>query len=573
MFNYHLTSQKIGDINMRIPFLLMCLSFVMLSQNLYGQERVWVNGQERDWLKGDSIGFDNVLRMRQYGIEEGDRSWKNRKKRVDISKVDFDLPDNLSVNFRRSDYIYYDFTASIVGDTGECGVCDVVYADSQFSARRELAHLIHHIGSRAFWSGDFLRIEGIGDDICLMLHNKGDIFFIRDFIAVRVKIDPQYTDAEKLARCIDQTLKEENDKLNALSVGLLEREYEEKRVYFESEPLREPKTFQELTNRWEEYSNETQLPFIYRISQNPSALCFLRWFTSWFPGMKEVGEPDSPIYCYKCRGIAALVCIESTVVSSRRGTKEKMIEFLAQDSIDLRRYINGTSTVSRGGGYRRQPGVSRFFLSTKFDHRWSKSTDGRIGNFSFDRRFGGFEGHCVCEVNFVRGNTVVSVFVPFSNEETRLPEKGISPTKVFSDSTSILDLRQIAWQIDQYLKSDPVEKLGDVEKTLEIVLPKDVNFEIGKEYPLDFPRKLPDGTVPAEIRLVVSRGEVQQVSENPTLAPEIDGKYTVLFGQSGQQTIRCYHLDEAGKLLAWGEVEVDVKYAPTAEITTPPASK
>ncbi|MDR1383925.1 MAG: hypothetical protein LBJ67_08795, partial [Planctomycetaceae bacterium] len=95
--------------------------------------------------------------------------------------------------------------------------------------------------------------------------------------------------------------------------------------------------------------------------------------------------------------------------------------------------------------------------------------------------------------------------------------------------------------------------------------------EQGKEYPLDFPRKLFDETVPAEIRLVVSRGEIQQVIDKNTietpnafpnpasLSPDIDGKYTVLFGQPEQQTVHCYHIDEEGKCLAWGETEVFVK--------------
>ncbi|MDO4585655.1 MAG: hypothetical protein Q4D62_16360, partial [Planctomycetia bacterium] len=107
-----------------------------------------------------------------------------------------------------------------------------------------------------------------------------------------------------------------------------------------------------------------------------------------------------------------------------------------------------------------------------------------------------------------------------------------------------------------------MEGLNDEErsklKTLEITLPNESEFVQGKEYPLDFPRKLPDGTVPAEIRLLVSRGEIQQVSKNPALAPTLDGQYILLFGQSGHQTIRCYHLDETGKILAWGETEVEV---------------
>ncbi|MDO4570691.1 MAG: hypothetical protein Q4D38_09930 [Planctomycetia bacterium] len=304
-----------------------------------------------------------------------------------------------------------------------------------------------------------------------------------------------------------------------------------------NKPL-EPKTFQELIDHWNRYSNETQLPFVYRIPQNPRALC--RPQDAAFSAMKGAGgEPDSPFFCYNFNNRDGVLCIESTVVSSHRGTKEKMIEFLAQDSIGLRRNIN--VTMSRWTGYRRQPGVSRFFLSTKFN-------DTKIGNFSFDKRFGVFEGHRVCEVNFVRGNTVVSVFVPLPNEKT-LSLKGISSTKALCDldSPNAPDPCGVAWEIDQYLKTDPVEKLSEAEKTrlktLEIVLPQDVEFVQRKEYSLDFPRKHPNGTTPAEIRLVVSRGEIQQISETLTLAPTLEGQYTILFNQSGRQAVRCYHLD------------------------------
>jgi hypothetical protein len=135
---------------------------------------------------------------------------------------------------------------------------------------------------------------------------------------------------------------------------------------------------------------------------------------------------------------------------------------------------------------------------------------------------------------------------------------------------------KIAWELNQYLKGDPLEKLNDEEKrklkTLEITLPQNIEFEQGKEYPFDFPRKSKDGIVPVEIHLVVSRGEIQQViventnenvAENPnpslnpaSLTPDVNGQYTVLFGQPEKQTVHCYHINEEGKCLAWGEIEV-----------------
>ena len=143
------------------------------------------------------------------------------------------------------------------------------------------------------------------------------------------------------------------------------------------------------------------------------------------------------------------------------------------------------------------------------------------------------------------------------------------------------EARKLAWELDQYLKGDPLEKFSDEEKqklkTLEITLPNETEFEQGKEYPIDFPRKLPDGSVPAEIRLVVSRGEIQQVIDKETaedgsvfpnpasLAPDIDGKYTVLFGQPNKQTVHCYHINEEGKCLAWGEIEVFVRKSKNSE--------
>ena len=197
--------------------------------------------------------------------------------------------------------------------------------------------------------------------------------------------------------------------------------------------------------------------------------------------------------------------------------------------------------------------------------------DERIGDISFGDRLWGNPENRLYGVVFIRGNTLVRVFCI---NDPGLRFEGTKDENLMKQSL-VPDPREIAWELDQYLKGDPLEKFSDDEKTnlktLAITLPDELEFEQGVEYALDFPRKLPDGTVPAEIRLVVSRGEIQQVLDkaavedpnvfpNPaSLAPDIDGKYTVLFGQPDKQTVHCYHINEEGKCLAWGEIEVFVK--------------
>ncbi len=145
------------------------------------------------------------------------------------------------------------------------------------------------------------------------------------------------------------------------------------------------------------------------------------------------------------------------------------------------------------------------------------------------------------------------------------------------DTSEAPDPREIAWRIDQYLKGDPLKDFSETEKqqlnTLAIILPEKNEFELGKEYALGFTRNLPNGTVPDEIRLVVSRGEIQQIPSKKertgvvdtkttpdpaSLSPNIEGEYTVSFGKPGKQTVHCYHIDKTGKCLAWGMIEVNV---------------
>lgn len=186
---------------MKILLFLMCLSFAMLSQNLDGQDISRLEGEK------------NARRVKQFGMEDGDRNAKNQRTRADILEIEFDLPDNLKIHFHSENAAF--FTTSIYGPD-YLGSCIVSYTDSQFYARRELAFLIHITGNRSLFSDDFTRIEGVGDDICLMQKNRNHIYFIRDCIAIRIDVDSRFVDAEKLARFFDQKLKEENDKLNVL---------------------------------------------------------------------------------------------------------------------------------------------------------------------------------------------------------------------------------------------------------------------------------------------------------------------------------------------------------------------
>jgi hypothetical protein len=217
-----------------------------------------------------------------------------------------------------------------------------------------------------------------------------------------------------------------------------------------------------------------------------------------------------------------------------------------------------------------------------FDSFWNTES---IGIFSSEYRFSDMEEHTPYSISFYRGNVKVYVFSDAINTSSTIRDNKIDYnllSQIFETPLNP-DPREVAWRIDQYLKGDPLEKVNEEEKqklkTLEIKLPKDVDFEQGKEYSFDFPRRLSDGTIPSEIRLVVSRGEIQQVVDQKTventnifpnpasLSPDVNGNYTVLFGQSGKQTIHCYHINEEGKCSAWGKTEVSVK------TTTNPKSK
>ena len=258
------------------------------------------------------------------------------------------------------------------------------------------------------------------------------------------------------------------------------------------------------------------------------------------------------------RDFKHLIKIDMEIGASAEGAIKHFLKWL---NIRYPHRFAGPADAVAGLNYEYSIAPKNFFFS--------RHDNDQIGNMSFDRRFGIWANDPVNCVFFIRGNCVIVVSSPhigfrYGGVDGKTIELIKSP-----------DPREIAWRIDQYLKGDPLEGLSDAGKqklkTLEITLPKEAEFEQGKEYPLDFPRKQLDGTVPAEIRLVVSRGEIQQVidkaaSEDPkvfpnpaSLAPEIDGKYIVLFGKPEKQTIHCYHINEKGQCLAWGEVKVFVQ--------------
>ncbi|MDR0522564.1 MAG: hypothetical protein LBH00_12040 [Planctomycetaceae bacterium] len=192
-----------------------------------------------------------------------------------------------------------------------------------------------------------------------------------------------------------------------------------------------------------------------------------------------------------------------------------------------------------------------------------------IGNFSYERKFGLWEEDPSNYVCFIRGNCLVICTGYFDfDEKTYLPKR----------CTGSSDPLETAWRIDLYLKTPPVEKLKTEEKqelkTLNITLLSLTQIDVNKEYVLDFPRRTAKGDTPTEIRLVVSSGEIRQVidlssdqNKNSVSPPQdqtqrANGRYTVKFFKSGNQTISCYHIDKDGCCTAWGEQTVRVNKEP-----------
>ncbi|NMC19290.1 MAG: hypothetical protein GYA33_02620 [Thermogutta sp.] len=196
------------------------------------------------------------------------------------------------------------------------------------------------------------------------------------------------------------------------------------------------------------------------------------------------------------------------------------------------------------------PEPPRHFLAMKWDRRL-------IGEYSFGKRFGGWEGHALYAVTFLTGNLVITVEgYPQGDVETPLDP----------------DPREIAFKLDRYYSSDPTAELPAEEKarrrTLSVKIGAAEEIVTGREYRLIFPLTSADQGL-TEIRLRVTGGEIWEVPREP--AEDRPGRewispdrrdYFVKFYRPGKRTIACYHINSKGECTAWGELTVDVKEAP-----------
>ncbi|MDO4571717.1 MAG: hypothetical protein Q4D38_15155, partial [Planctomycetia bacterium] len=129
---------------------------------------------------------------------------------------------------------------------------------------------------------------------------------------------------------------------------------------------------------------------------------------------------------------------------------------------------------------------------------FSKFNDEMIGNMSFEHRFGIWEDSPTTDVYFIRGNCVFSVSSSKVFGLFNPPDKyGALEMVLVADK----NLLRKAWEMDQYFIRDPLSKLSEDEKsklkTLDMSLPVKEELTQGKEFPLEFPRRLADGTTPA----------------------------------------------------------------------------
>lgn len=176
----------------------------------------------------------------------------------------------------------------------------------------------------------------------------------------------------------------------------------------------------------------------------------------------------------------------------------------------------------------------------------------RIGEFSFGKRFGGWEGHALYAVTFLAGNLCVTVEgYPQDNIERPLDP----------------DPRQIAAALDEYYSQDPTTELSDAEKskrnTLHIEIQSPKQLVTGTTYPITCPLKQA-GEDLVEVRFRVTHGEVFEVvadsPESPRRGtlPMHDRRFSVRFMKPGRQRLSCYHISAEGECIARGELEVDV---------------
>ncbi|MDO4585656.1 MAG: hypothetical protein Q4D62_16365 [Planctomycetia bacterium] len=162
---------------------------------------------------------------------------------------------------------------------------------------------------------------------------------------------------------------------------------------------------------------------------------------------------------------------------------------------------------------------------------------------------------------------------------------------VFVQSERLLLVGKPGWVrmvLKRWYACEPEEVLPpEDKKTLEITLGGE-DWKAKTSYPIVVPDKLADGTQPALIRLVITAANGEDITSrtgmkqtggfsnekldtsnffgipNPCEFSGTAPSY-VYFSHPGRLVVRCYHFDESGKLLAWGEVEVDVKIAPAAK--------
>ncbi|MDR3109986.1 MAG: hypothetical protein LBU65_09940 [Planctomycetaceae bacterium] len=362
---------------------------------------------------------------------------------------------------------------------------------------------------------------------------------------------------------------------------------------------KEPKSFKDLWDNWDAYSHSEE-PFVYRIQNTPDTVCGEKCLSD-LGTLKGIGHRSdgSPITPNARSGFLldsakTSFCININTFSSLSDVKKAFIGTMASYSGNFVYLM--PSAVSVFTGYCPPPNVPRSFFDTRFEKNL-------IGNISFDRRFGNFEEHSVYQVVFTRGNTLVCIHFPYPKngafrkepypdkqvpEDYQLDKNGLNKWKLETNEWKLnmvavlcdakqsfdIDLRKIAYQYDRYLTDCPLKELQDDErqklKTLDIRLLQDTALSTDKKYQLDFSRKLVSGGQPDEIRLIVSHGEIEQEDAKKkdtdpieldlaSLAPGINGRFSVKFCKEGKQWVRCYHINKEGKCLAWGEIEVSVE--------------
>lgn len=196
------------------------------------------------------------------------------------------------------------------------------------------------------------------------------------------------------------------------------------------------------------------------------------------------------------------------------------------------------------------PEPPRHFLAMEWNAR-------PIGEYSFGKRFGGWEGHALYAVTFVRANLVITV--------EGYPQGGV-------EADLDPDPREIAFKLDQYYSAELTVDLPGDEKaqrrTLSVRSSAAEQIVTGREYKLIFPVASADESL-TEIRLRVTGGEIREAPREPAedrpsseWIPPDRREYLVKFYRPGKQTIACYHINAKGECTAWGEVTVIVKEAP-----------